>query len=89
MTGEIVPTEKLRVRDVQKKFEDETQWAQFRTKKDRKTGKTYFDVLVGLKGKKPHAHFGINLDQTIRFSQSRKTTHSIKRTGVSKRAQCK
>ena len=44
----------------------------------------YFDVLIGLKGKNPHAHLGINLDQTIRFSEFRKTTHSIKRTVISK-----
>ena len=85
MNGKIVPTEKLWTKDTVKRYKDNTHWAVLRMKKDRKNGQQYFDILIGLKDKKPHAHLGINLDQTIRFSEFRKTTHSIKRTVVSKK----
>jgi hypothetical protein len=85
MNEGIVPNEKLWTKDITRRYEDTTHWAILRTKEDSKTGKRYFDVLVGLKGGKPHAHFGINLNQTLRFSEFRKTTHSIGRTVVSKK----
>lgn len=84
MNPKIVPTEKPWTKETVKRYENHTHWAVLRTKKDPKTGEQYFDILIGLKGKNPHAHLGINLDQTIRFSEFRKTTHSIKRTVVSK-----
>ncbi len=85
MNPEIVPTEKLWTKETERRCKNNTHWALLRTKKDKETGQQYFNILVGLKGKGPHAHFGINLDQTIRFSEFRKTTHSVKRTVVSKR----
>ena len=85
MNEKIVPIEKLWTKDTVKRYEDKTHWAELRTKKDRKTGQRYFDILIGMKRKKPHAHLGINLDQTVRFAEFRKTTHSIKRTVVSKK----
>lgn len=85
MNPEIVPTEKLWTKEAERRYKNNTHWALLRTKKDTETRQQYFDILVGLKGKRPHAHFGINLDQTIRFSEFRKTTHSVERTVVSKR----
>jgi len=85
MNPEIVPTGKLWTKETERRYKNNTHWALLRTKKDTETGQQYFDILVGLKGRRPHAHYGINLDQTIRFSEFRKTTHSIERTVVSKR----
>ena len=72
MKDEIVPVEKLWTKQVVKEVKNNTHWAKVRTKKDPKTGETYFDVLIGLKGKEAHAHIGINLNQTLRFQQYRK-----------------
>lgn len=80
LKDEIVPVEKLWTKKVVREFKDDTNWAKLRTKKDLKTGETYFDVLIGLKGKKAHAHIGFNLNNTLRFQQYRKITHSIERT---------
>jgi len=45
-------------------IKDETHWAKIRDEQD-KTGEQYIDVLVGVKGDhEPHAHIGINLDNT-------------------------
>ncbi len=50
------------------------------TGRDRLKWYYYVDVLVGRKGKhKPHAHLGLNPDQTIRFVKPRRTLTSIRR----------
>ena len=79
MKDNIVPAEKLWTKKIVREFKDENNWAKLRTKKDHKTGETYFDILIGLRGKEPHAHIGFNLNQTLRFQQFRKITRSIER----------
>jgi hypothetical protein len=74
---------KLWTKQVNIRIKDRTHWARLCTKSDSVTGETYFDLVMGLRNKTPHAHFGINLNQTFRFQEFRKTTHSIGRTVVS------
>jgi hypothetical protein len=74
---------KLWTKPVSIECEDLTHWAKLRAKTDVSTDETYFDVLVGLRSKTPHAHYGINLNQTFRFQEFRKTTHSVWRNVVS------
>jgi hypothetical protein len=69
----------LWTRKTRKRFEDETHWAQLTVKEDPDRGASYFDILVGLKGKGWHAHFGININETIRFTEFRGGAHSIAR----------
>ena len=43
-------------------------------------GQENIDILIGKKGKSvPHVHLGINLDQSLRFSEPRKVLTSIRR----------
>jgi hypothetical protein len=69
----------LWIGEIKKEFKDGTHWAKLRIKKDVKVNEKYIDVLVGKKDKQWHMHIGINLDQTIRFTQFRGVTHSITR----------
>ena len=66
------------IRESKREYKDKTHWAKLRIKKD-KQGKQYIDVLVGRKGKRWHAHFGFNLDQSLRFAEFRGVVHSIQR----------
>jgi hypothetical protein len=66
-------------------YETENAWAKVRIQKDPRKGDFYIDVLIGSRGeKKPHAHFGINSDQSIRFFEPRDVLNSISRKVVSK-----
>lgn len=60
-------------------IKDKNYWAKLRIKKDSKIENDYIDVLFGEKGKPWKSHLGINLDQTILFSEYRGVIHSIKR----------
>ena len=40
--------------------------------------KTYYDILIGKKGKEAHIHYGINPDLTITFLEDRKGVQNIK-----------
>jgi len=59
--------------------EDKTHWAKLRIKKDSRKNDDYIDILMGKRGKSWHAHYGFNLDQSIRFTEFRGVVHSIKR----------
>lgn len=55
-------------------------WGKLRIKKDRKTGKHYFDILLGLNGRKDwHTHFGITLTQELLFKEYRDQVNTISR----------
>lgn len=69
----------LWTRKTPKRFEDETRWAQLTVKEDPDRDASYFDILLGGKGKDWHVHFGINLDSTFRFKQFRGGAYSIAR----------
>ena len=69
----------LWIKEIKKDSKTKTHWAKLRVKKDTKLNEKYIDVLVGGKGKQWHTHMGINLDQTIRFTQFRSVTHAITR----------
>ncbi len=60
-------------------IKDKTHWAKLRIKKDSNTENDFIDILFGKKGKTWKTHLGINLDQTILFSEYRGVIHSIKR----------
>lgn len=56
-------------------------WPEGRTKNfwvKIKNKKTYYDVLIGKKGKEAHIHYGINPDLTITFLEDRKGVQNIK-----------
>ncbi len=56
-----------------------------RVKQDNKRGDYYIDVLLGTKGNsKPHAHIGINPDQSLRFADPRGVLQGIRRKIESK-----
>ena len=43
-----------------------------------KNKKTYYDILIGKKGKEAHIHYGINPDLTITFLEDRKGVQNIR-----------
>lgn len=65
----IKPSTSLRI-------ENNDLWGELKIKDD---GVQYFDLLFGKKGKEPHAHMGINLDQKLRFLEGRGITNTIRR----------
>lgn len=69
----------LWIREIKKNTEDGTHWAKLRVKKDTNLNEKYIDVLVGEKDKQWHTHIGINLDQTVRFTQFRNVTRAVTR----------
>ncbi|MDE1870870.1 MAG: hypothetical protein KGI06_01365 [Candidatus Micrarchaeota archaeon] len=70
--------------DIASKFyETAKAWAKVRVKKDSKRGDYYIDVLIGSKGdKNPHAHIGINGDQSQRFFETRGIINTFSRKAV-------
>jgi len=69
----------LWIKKVEKEVKDETHWAKLKIKKDKQSNESYIDILSGRKGKAPHAHIGVNLDQTLKFTEFRGVTPSIQR----------
>lgn len=63
----------LKVRNINK-IEGRTKnfWVNIKNKK------TYYDILIGRKGKEAHIHYGINPDLTIHFLEDRKGVQNIK-----------
>ena len=55
-------------------------WAEFKITRDSKRGDEYVNVVMGRKNRnKPHAHVGINLDQSIRFIVPRGVLNAMRR----------
>lgn len=69
----------LWIKKITKEIKNKTHWAKLRVKKDEMSNKYYLDILAGRKNRRPHAHIGINLDQTLKFRRYRGITHSIER----------
>ena len=62
----------------------EKSWAKLRVKRDKRSGEYYFDVLLGIKDRKDwHTHIGIDLGQSIRFTQYRDQAATLRRTDES------
>lgn len=55
--------------------ENDKCWAELKIKDD--SGDQYIDILIGERGKKPHIHMGINLDQSLRFLEPRGIVQKI------------
>lgn len=69
----------FKIKSGREKFETANYWGQVRVKKDPKRGDRYIDVLFGKKHEELKMHLGINLDQSIRFTEPRNILKSIRR----------
>jgi len=75
----------FKIRKGKERITSENYWGNVRIIKDSKTNEEYIDVLVGIKNEtRPHVHIGINLDQSLRFVESRDELVTIRRKVESK-----
>ncbi|MCI4364538.1 MAG: hypothetical protein L3K10_00515 [Thermoplasmata archaeon] len=63
-------------------YESGDAWANVRIVQDPRRGDDYIDLVIGLKGQDPHAHYGIDRDLSIRFHDDRGRVNSIRREVV-------
>jgi hypothetical protein len=70
---------KLWINKIKMEINDDKGWAKLRIKKDKVDDEDYIDILIGMKNKKPHIHFGLNLDNSMKFSEYRGVTKAISR----------
>lgn len=56
-------------------------WVEIRNKK------TYYDILIGKKGKKAHIHYGINPDFTLTFLQDRNMVQNIRQKLITEKGE--
>ncbi len=81
--SKLVPIDSTWTREGEREhYETAGAWATVRIMKDPKRGDEYIDLLLGVKGKDPHAHYGINRDLSIRFHQHRGRINSIRREAI-------
>ncbi len=74
-----------RIKTGKEKVKTPRYWGNVRVKKDSRTDDYYIDVLIGKKDSTvPHIHVGINLDQSLRFVESRDELVNIHRKVDSK-----
>ncbi len=68
----------LWIDEKKQKIKDDKNWAEIKVKRDEYAGEEYIDLVIGSKNKqKEHTHMGINLDQSIRFTEFRDVTRSV------------
>jgi len=76
---------KLWIDKTKKEIKDDKNWAKLRVKKDKETDIDYIDVLIGVKNKSAHIHFGLNLDNSMKFIETRDIMKAISRKVESKK----
>jgi hypothetical protein len=77
----------LWIKNIKKRVENSTHYAELKTKKDGRTKEEYIDLIVGKKGKDRKSggmHMGIKLNQIDHFINPREITTKIKREVISK-----
>lgn len=85
MSQDIIDPKELWIDSKKTKIEikNEKAWAKLRVKNDK--GEQYIDILAGNKNEDPHIHFGINLDQSIRFIEHRGKIDEMERVVKSRK----